>query len=84
MNRKGYPEPEWFKLSRAAVIYDRSVPELFRACVRGDIENIHLTKPGKKRGVRLIRKASADAYFASFLPGGSRYQKTIPAEASVK
>jgi hypothetical protein len=80
MNRKNL-DIEWLKLSEAAVAYSISVPELFRACLRGDIESAHLIKPGKRKGVRLINKRSIDEYIRSHLPGGSRYYQRPTAEA---
>ena len=77
---KKYMEPEWLKLSEAAPVYGISIPELFRACVKGDIESAHIVKPGKRKGIRLLSKRSLDEYIRSFMPGGSRYQKSVPAE----
>jgi hypothetical protein len=68
--------PEWFRIADAAVYSRLSTTELFRICITGDVESIHKIQPGRKRGIRLIRKKSLDEYLESFLPGGSRYMQT--------
>jgi hypothetical protein len=79
---KRFIEPEWLKLQDASAISSLSVTEVFRACMTEELESVHIVKPGKRKGVRLVSKKSLDAYIRSFLPGGSRYQKSIKAEAS--
>ena len=68
-------EPTWEKLNIAHERTSLSVSELYRLCINGEIESAHLVKPGKDKGVRLIKSASLDAYIKSFMPGGSRYNK---------
>jgi hypothetical protein len=68
-------DPTWEKLNTAHERTNLSVSELYRLCVSGEIESAHLVKPGKDKGIRLIKAASLDAYITSFMPGGSRYQK---------
>lgn len=54
--------------------------ELFRLCMLEEIESVHIVKPGKLKGVRLINKKSLDDYIRSFLPGGTRFQKSHPVQ----
>jgi hypothetical protein len=77
MNKR-FIEPEWLKMQDGCTVSGFSITELFRACIRGDIESVHIVKPGKRKGVRLINKKSLDYYIRSFLPGGSRFQKSQP------
>jgi hypothetical protein len=74
-------EPEWEKLQDASARTGLSVSELFRRCMLEDVQSVHLVKPGKKKGLRLINKKSLDDYIRSFLPGGSRFQKSAKATA---
>ena len=67
--------PDWEKLNTAHERTNLSVSELYRLCINGEIESAHLVKPGKDKGVRLIKSESLDAYIKSFMPGGSRYNK---------
>jgi hypothetical protein len=78
---KRFIDPEWLKMQDGCTYSALSLPELYWACIRQDIESVHLVKPGKRKGVRLVNKRSLDAYIRSFMPGGSRFQKTQPAEA---
>jgi hypothetical protein len=73
--------PAWFRVTEAERYCSLSRTALFEGCTSGEIESIHLVKPGKKKGIRLINKESLDAYIRSFLPGGSRYQKRQKVEA---
>ena len=77
--KQTYPEPAWFKLQGGVAHSGLSYSELYRRCITGEIESVHLVQPGKKKGVRLIKKSSLDAYIESFLPGGSRYEKHLEA-----
>jgi hypothetical protein len=78
---KRFVEPEWVKLQDGSSISGLSVSELFRACMLEDVQSVHIVKPGKRKGVRLINKKSLDAYIQSFLPGGSRFNKSQPVMA---
>jgi hypothetical protein len=73
---KRFVSPEWLKVQDASAVSGLSGSEVFRACMLEDIESVHIVKPGKRKGVRLVNKASLDAYIRSFLPGGSRFQQT--------
>jgi hypothetical protein len=74
-------DPTWEKLSTAHERTNLSVSELYRLCVSDEVESAHLVKPGKKKGVRLIKSSSLDEYIQSFMPGGSRYQKHLDVAA---
>jgi hypothetical protein len=71
----------WAKLQPASDRYGMSRPEIFRACVVGDIEAVHVKKAGRSRGIWLVNVASLEPFIRSFAPGGSRYGKEagIPA-----
>jgi hypothetical protein len=43
-----------------------------------EVLSVHIVKPGKRKGVRLVNRKSLDDYIRSFLPGGSRFQKSQP------
>jgi hypothetical protein len=73
---KKFVEPEWERLQDASARTGFSISELFRRCMLEDVESVHIVKPGKKKGLRLINKKSLDDYIRSFLPGGSRFQKS--------
>jgi hypothetical protein len=75
---KRFVEPDWEKLQDASARTGLSVSELFRRCMLEEVESVHIVKPGKRKGVRLLRKKSLDDYILSFLPGGSRFQKSQP------
>jgi hypothetical protein len=77
---KKFVEPDWEKLQDASARTGLSVSELFRQCMLEEVESVHIVKPGKLKGVRLISKKSLDDYIRSFLPGGSRFQKSHPAQ----
>jgi hypothetical protein len=79
---KRFVEPEWEKLQEASARTALSVSELFRRCMTEEVESVHIVKPGKRKGVRLINKKSLDDYIRSFLPGGSRFRKSRPVEAT--
>ena len=67
--------PEQFDKLQEAKAWSRlSISELYRLCINDDIESVHLVKPGKKKGIRLIKRKSLKAYIDSFAPGGSRHQ----------
>jgi hypothetical protein len=67
---------EWEKLRDANGRTGLSISELYRLCVTEEIVSVNILKPGKKKGMRLIKRESLDAYITSFLPGGSRFQKS--------
>lgn len=73
---KRFTQPEWLKLQDGSGYSSLSVTELFRVCITEEVESVHIVKPGKRKGVRLINKKSLDDYIRSFLPGGSRFQKS--------
>jgi hypothetical protein len=77
---KKFVEPDWEKLQDASARSGMSVSELFRLCMLEEVESVHIVKPGKLKGVRLISKKSLDDYIRSFLPGGARFQKSQPAQ----
>jgi hypothetical protein len=77
---KRFVEPDWEKLQDASTRTGFSVTELFRKCMTEEIVSVHIVKPGKRKGVRLINKKSLDDYIRSFLPGGSRFGKSQLAE----
>jgi hypothetical protein len=72
---------DWEKLRDANGRTGFSISELYRLCITEEIVSVNILKPGKKKGLRLIKRESLDAYISSFLPGGSRYQKAQTAEA---
>jgi hypothetical protein len=77
---KRFVEPDWEKLQDASTRTGLSVSELFRQCMLEEVESVHIVKPGKLKGVRLISKKSLDDYIRSFLPGGIRFQKSQPTQ----
>jgi hypothetical protein len=72
---KKFIEAEWESLQDAHARTSLSISELYRNCITEEILSVHLVKPGKKKGVRLINRKSLDDYIRSFMPGGSRHQK---------
>jgi hypothetical protein len=78
---KRFLEPEWLKVQDASAVSSLSVSEIFRACMTEEVQSVHIVKPGKRKGVRLVSKKSLDDYIRSFLPGGSRHQKSQLAAA---
>lgn len=68
------PETDWEKLTGAKARTGISISELYRLCITEQVVSVHMVKPGKGKGIRLISKKSLDAYIASYLPGGTRYQ----------
>jgi hypothetical protein len=77
-------DPEiWDKLQDAKEWSRLSISELYRLCISEDIESVHLVKPGKNKGIRLIKRQSLERYIQSFMPGGSRYRNAQP-EAAAK
>jgi hypothetical protein len=77
MSRK-FVEPEWERLQDASARTGLSISEIFRRCMTEEVMSVHILKPGKRKGVRLVNRKSLDEYIRSFLPGGSRYQKSRP------
>jgi hypothetical protein len=77
---KKFVEPEWEKLQDASARSGLSVSEIYRRCMTEEILSVHIRKPDKNKGVRLVNRKSLDDYIHSFLPGGSRYAQA--AEAS--
>ena len=75
MSRK-FVEPEWEKLQDASSRTGLSISEIYRQCMTEEVLSVHIKKPGKEKGVRLVNKKSLDDYIHSFLPGGSRFQKS--------
>jgi hypothetical protein len=47
-----------------------------------EVLSVHIKKPNKKKGLRLVSKKSLDDFIQSFLPGGSRFQKSTKAQAA--
>ena len=70
-------EPEWMKLPDASEWCGLSVSEIFRRCMSEEIESVHLVKPGKRKGVRLVNRASLDEYIRS-VPVGIFALQSIP------
>ena len=83
MKKQVLDSREWGKLADTAQRTGISRPELFRHVVCGDILGSHIRKPGASKGVWMVNLASVDEFIRSFLPGGTRYQKTAikPAKA---
>jgi hypothetical protein len=81
MNRK-FVEPEWLTLQGANSHSSISISELYRRCMTEEILSVHIVKPGKRKGVRLVNKKSLDEFIQSYLPGGSRHQGSRPKEAA--
>ena len=73
---KRFVEPDWEKLLDASARTGLSVTEIFRVCITEQVLSVHIVKPGKRKGVRLVNKKSLDDYIRSFLPGGSRFQQS--------
>jgi hypothetical protein len=72
---------EWEKLQDSSARTGLSVSEVYRRCMTEEVLSVHIVKPGRKKGVRLVNKQSLDDFIRSFLPGGSRFQKAQPAKA---
>jgi len=72
---KRFVEPEWEKLQDASARTGFSISEIYRRCMTEEVLSVHILKPGKRKGLRLVNKKSLDDFIRSFLPGGSRYQK---------
>jgi hypothetical protein len=72
--RKRFTEPEWEKLQDASARTGLSISEIYRQCMTEEILSVHIVKPGKRKGVRLVSKKSLDEFIQSYLPGGSRHQ----------
>lgn len=81
MKKTDLTDPTWLDLQKAHAKSSFSVSELRRLCIAGDVESAHIIKAGKKKGHRLIKAASLDAYITSFMPGGSRYPKHLDVAA---
>ena len=77
---KKFVEPDWEKLHDASARTGLSISEIYRRCMTEEVLSVHIVKPGKRKGLRLISKKSLDDYIRSFLPGGSRFGKSQPAE----
>jgi hypothetical protein len=75
MKKTEQTDAVWLSLQSAHARTTFSVSELRRLCITGEVEAVHIIKPGKERGHRLIKASSLDAYIASFMPGGSRYNQ---------
>jgi hypothetical protein len=73
---KTFNPSEWEKLRDANTRTGLSISELYRLCISEEIVSAHLVKPGKIKGLRLIKRESLDAYIQSYLPSGSRHQKS--------
>jgi hypothetical protein len=72
---KKFVEAEWEKLQDASPRTGLSVSEIYRRCMTEEILSVHIVKPGKRKGVRLVNRKSLDDFIRSFLPGGVRFQK---------
>jgi hypothetical protein len=77
---KKFSEPEWEKLPEASARTALSISEIYRRCMTEEVLSVHIIKPGKRKGVRLVNRKSLDDYILSFLPGGSRFQKSQPVQ----
>lgn len=75
--KKKFVEPEWEKLQDSNFRTGLSISEIYRRCMTEEVLSVHIVKPGKRKGLRLVNKKSLDDFIHSFLPGGSRYQKNI-------
>jgi hypothetical protein len=76
-------DPEQLDKLQDAKAWSRlSISELYRLCINGDIESVHLVKPGKSKGIRLIKRKSLENYIQSFMPGGTRYPGSATGEQS--
>jgi hypothetical protein len=80
MSRK-FVEPDWEKLQDASARTGLSISEIYRQCMTEEVLSVHIVKPGKRKGVRLINKKSLDDFIHSFLPGGARFQRAQLAKA---
>jgi hypothetical protein len=79
---KKFSEPDWEKLQDASTRTGLSISEIYRRCMTEVVLSVHIVKPGKRKGLRLVSKKSLDDFIHSFLPGGSRYQKRQAAEVA--
>lgn len=73
---KRFVEPEWEKIEQSSHRTGLSISEVFRRCMTEEVLSVHLIKPGKRKGTRLVNRKSLDEYIRSFLPGGSRFRKS--------
>jgi hypothetical protein len=84
MKQKTLVDVDWERLAVASIRTGLSIPEIYRRCVTGELVSVHIVKPGKRRGLRLVSKKSLNEFILSFLPGGSRHVATPKQEVSVK
>jgi hypothetical protein len=59
-------EPRWLKVDAAVSYSGISRAVLYRILAEGKIRSSSLRSPGALRGIRLIDRASLDAYIESF------------------
>jgi hypothetical protein len=59
-------EPRWLKVETAVIYSGISRAVLYRILAEGKIRSSSLRSPGALRGIRLIDRASLDAYIESF------------------
>jgi hypothetical protein len=58
--------PEYLRIPSASRVSGLSRTHLFQAMAEGQIKYVHVRRPGKNKGVRLIQTSSLLAYLASF------------------
>jgi hypothetical protein len=58
--------PEYLRIPAASRVSGLSRTHLFEAMAEGQVKYVHIRRPGKSKGVRLIQTASLMAYLASF------------------
>jgi hypothetical protein len=59
-------KPEWLRIPSAALVSGLSRTHLFEAIALGKVESVHVRKPGREKGIRLIKFDSLMAYVESF------------------
>jgi hypothetical protein len=79
---KKFVEPDWEKLQDSSARTGLSISEIYRRCMTEEVLSVHIVKPGKRKGLRLVSKKSLDDFIRSFLPGGSRFHKSQLAAVS--
>jgi hypothetical protein len=59
-------EPKWLRIPAAALASGLSRTHLFEAIALGKLVSVHVRKPGREKGIRLIKFDSLMAYVESF------------------
>jgi hypothetical protein len=62
------PQPVYLRVAMASHKYGLSRTRLFQLLAEGTLKSRYVTRPGTKRGIRLIDASSLEAYINSFGP----------------